>query len=169
MNDRPKPTRALRGALLAVTSGALTIAAHGLGGGSLSEFVEVVPLVVLIAGAAASLADRRSGRLSVIAALGVSQLAQHLLLTWVDHAHEPTLTLGMVGAHAIAAGLIGILLFHAETALFALVAAVSRLVLKPLVPLPAVAPLRTPVPAVLVPSHSVLLRRVHGRRGPPVS
>ncbi|GLZ32641.1 hypothetical protein Lesp02_48290 [Lentzea sp. NBRC 105346] len=153
--------------MLAVTSGAITIAAHGLGGGDLSEFIQVVPLVVLIAGAAASLADRRSGKLSVIAALGVSQFAQHLLLSWADHAHGASISGQMFGAHVVAAILIGILLFHAESALFALVAAVYRLLPSPVTPLPSVAPLRVSVPAVLVPTHSMLVRRVHGRRGPP--
>lgn len=168
MNKRPTHTRALRGAALAVTSGALTVAAHGAGGGSLSEFIEVVPLVVLIAGAAASLADRRNGKLSVLAALGVSQFAQHLLLTWVDHVHTSTLTAQMVAAHVVAAILTGILLFHAENAVFSLVAAVTRLVPRPFTPMPATAPLPVPVAApVALPL--VLRTKAHGRRGPPAS
>lgn len=168
MNSRPTHTRALRGSLLAVTSGALTVAAHGAGGGSLAEFTKVVPLVVLIAGAAASLADRRSGKLSVIAALGVAQFAQHLLLSWSGHDHLSTLTVQMAFAHVIAAVLCGFVLFYAENALFALVAAVSRMVPPPFTPMPATRPLPVPITSRRA-VRLVLLRRGHLLRGPPVS
>lgn len=168
MNKRPTHTRALRGAALAVTSGALTVTAHGVAGGDVAEFVPVLPLVVLIAGAAASLADRRSGRISVISALGVSQLTQHLVLSWMDHGHTSLLTPQMMTAHVVAAIGTGILLFHAESALFALVAAVTRLVPRPFAPLPATAPLPVPVVAPVVLSPVQLTAALHVR-GPPVS
>lgn len=160
--------RTLRGAALAVTSATLTIAAHGLGGGELSEFIHALPLVVLIAFAAASLADRRTGRISVIAGLGTAQLAQHLLLTWVNHEHNNTLTAQMFVAHLVAATLTGLLLFHAENALFRLFAAVSRLIPRRLTPLPVTRPVRTftSTPHVKQ-AHETRLRRANGRRGPP--
>ena len=101
------------------------------------------PLVVLIAFAAASLADKRTGKLSVIAGLGTAQLAQHLLLTWVNHEHTNTLTGQMFVAHLVAATLTGLLLFHAENALFRLFAAVSRLIPLRLTPQPVTTPVRT--------------------------
>jgi hypothetical protein len=160
--------RTLRGAALALTSAALTITAHGLGGGELSEFVHALPLVVLIAFAAASLADRRTGRLSIIAGLGTAQFAQHLLLTWVNHEHTNTLTGQMAVAHVVAATLTGLLLFHAENALFRLFAAVTRLIPRRLTPLPVAKPVRTFTSTPYVENaHHAQLRRVNGRRGPP--
>ncbi|SEP67202.1 hypothetical protein SAMN05216188_101135 [Lentzea xinjiangensis] len=170
MSTRPSELRTLRGAALALTSAALTIAAHGLGGGELPEFIHALPLVVLIAFAAASLADRRTGKLSVMAGLGTAQLAQHLLLTWVNHEHTNTLTGQMVLAHLVAAALTGLLLFHAENALFRLFAAVTRLIPRRLTPLPVTTPVRTfdSTPYTRH-EHAVLHTRAHGRRGPPSS
>ncbi|GGU21113.1 hypothetical protein GCM10010178_11650 [Lentzea flava] len=160
--------RTLRGAALALTSSALTIAAHGLGGGDLSEFVHAVPLVVLIAFAAGSLADKRTGRLSVIAGLATAQLAQHVLLTWVNHEHTNTLTGRMFVAHLVAATLTGLLLFHAENALFRLFAAVTRLIPRRLTPLPVTKPVRTFTSTPYTQrQHVALYTRAHGRRGPP--
>ena len=143
MSTRSSELRTLRGAALALTSAALTITAHGLGGGEIGEFIHALPLVVLIAFAAASLADKRTGKLSVIAGLGTAQLAQHLLLTWVNHEHTNTLTGQMFVAHLAAATLTGLLLFHAENALFKLFAAVSRLIPRRLTPQPVTTPVRT--------------------------
>ncbi|GAB2827998.1 hypothetical protein GCM10027200_29310 [Lentzea nigeriaca] len=160
--------RTLRGAALALTSSALTIAAHGLGGGELAEFIHAVPLVVLIAFAAGSLADKRTGRLSVIAGLATAQLAQHLLLTWVNHEHTNTLSGRMFVAHLVAATLTGLLLFHAENALFRLFAAVTRLIPRRLTPLPVTTPVRTFTSTPYTQQQYVALYpRAHGRRGPP--
>ena len=160
--------RTLRGVALASTSAALTITAHGLGGGELAEFVHALPLVALIAFAAASLADRRTGKLSVIAGLGTAQLAQHLLLTWVTHEHNNTLTGQMFVAHLVAATLTGLLLFHAENALFRLFAAVTRLVPRRLTPLPVATPARTFTSTPYVQNaHYLDVVRANRRRGPP--
>lgn len=168
MSTRSSELRTLRGAALALTSATLTIAAHGLGGGELSEFIHALPLVVLIAFAAASLADKRTGKLSVIAGLGTAQLAQHLLLTWVNHEHTNTLTGQMFMAHLVAATLTGILLFHAENALFRLFAAVTRLIPRRLTPLPVTKPARTFTSTPYVQNtYFTDLRRANGRRGPP--
>jgi len=168
VSTRPSELRTLRGAALALTSASLTIAAHGLGGGALPEFIHAVPLVVLIAFAAASLADKRTGKLSVIAGLATAQLAQHLMLTWVNHEHTNTLTWRMFVAHLVAATLTGILLFHAENALFRLFAAVTRLIPRRLTPLPVTTPVRafTSTPYVRN-AHYAHVQRANGRRGPP--
>lgn len=168
MSTRSSELRALRGGALALTSAALTITAHGLGGGELSQFTHALPLVVLIGFAASSLADKRSGKLSLMAGLVTAQLAQHLLLTWVAHEHTTTLTPQMVAAHLVAATATGWLLFHAESALFRLVAAVSRLVPRQLAPLPATRPVRvfTSTPYVQN-AHFLDVARTNRRRGPP--
>ncbi|NKE55780.1 hypothetical protein FXN61_02655 [Lentzea sp. PSKA42] len=168
MSTRSSELRTLRGAGLALTSATLTIAAHGLGGGELSEFIHALPLVVLIAFAASSLADKRTGKLSVITGLGTAQLAQHLLLTWVNHEHTNTLTGQMFLAHLVAATLTGLLLFHAENALFRLFSAITRLIPRRLTPLPVTKPVRTFTSTPYVQNaHYTHLRRANGRRGPP--
>jgi hypothetical protein len=172
---RPAPTRALRGGLLAVTSSALTITAHGVGGGSVADFGPAVPFTLLIAAAATALADRRRGTWTVLAALFGAQLGQHALLSWVGHRHPaPGMGIGfnsvqMTVAHVLAALLTGLLLARADTALVALAAAVSRLAPRRLTPLAASTPLHMPStrPSRTDTPIDVLLTRVHRRRGPP--
>jgi hypothetical protein len=162
--------------LLAVTSSALTVAAHGVGGGSPSEFLPALPLAVLTGAAGTALADRRRGASSILLVLGTTQLAQHALLTSVGrHQHAPGRaplidSWQMAAAHALAALLTGLLLARAERALLSLVAAVSRLVPRRLAPPPASAPLRVGATPVDLRPHVLTgapLSRVHGRRGPP--
>ncbi|MBB5806844.1 hypothetical protein F4560_006612 [Saccharothrix ecbatanensis] len=174
MTTRPAPTRFARAVMLAVTSAALSVAAHGAAGGSVTEFAPALPLTVLVAFAGGSIAERGRRPWTILATLGVAQLGQHTLLDLGHHAADgpglgfsPT---AMTAAHVVAALLTGLLLARADATLHALVGAVSRLVPPPHTPLmPAVA-LWAPTPAesanTLV---GVLLRRVHGRRGPPGS
>lgn len=168
MTRRPAPTRIARAALLAVTSAALSVAAHGAAGGEVTEFAPALPLTVLIG--LASTAVR--GRWAVLPTLGLAQLAQHTLLN-LGHHEDVGSGLGfgpaaMTTAHVVAALLTGLLLVRADAVLDALVWAVSRLlpVLWSFEPVAVpISPVRVaPVPDVWM---SVLLRRVHGRRGPP--
>ncbi|MFE9744210.1 hypothetical protein ACFYOT_04840 [Saccharothrix saharensis] len=174
MTSRPAPTRLARAVLLAVTSAALSVTAHGAAGGSVTEFAPALPLTLLVAFAGTALAERGRRPWSVLATLGVAQLGQHALLNLGHHAADgPGLGFGptaMTAAHVVAALLTGLLLARADAVLHALADAVTRLL--PLLPAP-VAPagaLWSPTPSssrnALV---DVLLRRVHGRRGPPRS
>jgi hypothetical protein len=172
---RPAPTRIARGVLLTVTSAALSVAAHGAAGGSLGEFAPALPLIVLIAGAATALADRRRRPLVILAALGSGQVAQHELLGLVPHHHAPSADLSfdpmqMTTAHVLAALCTGLLLIKADAALFALVSAVSRLLPRSLTPAAVrlVPRLRARRPAAGRVLMALLLRTVNGRRGPPV-
>jgi hypothetical protein len=74
----------------------------------------------------------------------------------------------MFVAHLVAATLTGLLLFHAENALFRLFSAVTRLIPRRLTPLPVTKPVRafTSTPYVRS-AHHTDLRRVNGLRGPP--
>jgi hypothetical protein len=176
VTNQPAPHRVARGVLLAVTSAALSVAAHGAAGGSLTEFLPVLPLIVLTAFAGTAVAARRRSPFTVLGALGATQVAQHLLLSLV-HNHHAAANPGfgfdavqMTSAHVLAALLTGLLLIKADAAAFALVAAVSRLLPRRLPPapvrlVPPVAVPRTGEPAALI---EVLLRRVNSRRGPPV-
>ncbi|MFI9008693.1 hypothetical protein ACIGNX_15840 [Actinosynnema sp. NPDC053489] len=173
MTSRPAPTRLARAVLLAVTSSALSVTAHGAAGGAVTEFAPALPLVVLVAFAGTALAERGRRPWAILATLGVAQVGQHALLSLGHHAADgrglgfgPT---AMTAAHAVAALLTGLLLARADAALHALADAVIRL-LPPLTPpAPAVA-LWSPTPSTTTNALvDVLLRRVHGRRGPPGS
>ncbi|MEU4764185.1 hypothetical protein AB0H12_13090 [Actinosynnema sp. NPDC023794] len=173
MTSRPAPTRLARAVLLAVTSAALSVTAHGAAGGSITEFAPALPLTLLVAFAGTALAERGRRPWTILAALGVAQLGQHALLNLGHHAADgpglgfsPT---AMTAAHALAALLTGLLLARADAVLQALVGVVTRL-LPPHAPVAPIGALWAPTPSstanVLV---DVVLRRVHGRRGPPGS
>jgi hypothetical protein len=104
----------------------------------------------------------------VLAVLGTAQLAMHLVLTeLMDHATPAGADMYL--AHAGATVLTALLLAHAES--MVRWAAASLRLLLPVAwhpaPIPA-GPVPVPVLAPAgTPPVSVLLRRVHGRRGPP--
>lgn len=169
-----------RGWLLAVCSGALAIAAHGTAGGELSDIALTALLTAVLAWGGTALA-RRGGLLTVVAVLGVTQLAQHVLLAEIAggaHAHErtppPVDGWVMLATHAIATLLTAALLLRADHALAATRAAVAwlvgRLQARCPAPLDRTAPrtVRTSVPARPGVLLEVLLRQVSPRRGPPV-
>ncbi|MER5261289.1 hypothetical protein ABTZ99_04280 [Actinosynnema sp. NPDC002837] len=174
MTSRPAPTRLARAVLLAVTSAALSVTAHGAAGGSVTEFAPALPLTLLVAFAGTALAERGRRPWTILATLGVAQVGQHALLNLGHHAADgpglgfsPT---AMTAAHAFAALLTGLLLARADAALHALVGVVTRLLPPPHTPVAPAGALWAPTPSptanVLV---DVVLRRVHGRRGPPGS
>ncbi|MEU4442559.1 hypothetical protein AB0K14_01305 [Actinosynnema sp. NPDC050801] len=174
MTSRPAPTRLARAVLLATTSAALSVAAHGAAGGSVTEFAPALPLTLLVAFAGTALADRGRRPWTILGTLGAAQLGQHALLGLGHHAADgpglgfsPT---AMTVAHVVAALLTGLLLARADAALHALVGAVTRLLPPPATPVVPAGALwaLAPAPAVDTPV-DVLLRRVHGRRGPPGS
>ncbi|MCE6997022.1 hypothetical protein LZG04_19755 [Saccharothrix sp. S26] len=174
MTNRPAPTRLARAVLLAVTSAALSVTAHGAAGGSVTEFAPALPLTLLVAFAGTALAERGRRPWTVLATLGAAQVGQHVLLNLGHHvADGPGLGFGptaMTAAHVVAALLTGLLLARADAVLQALAGAVARLVPPPLTPVAPAGALWSITPSsaanALV---DVLLRRVHGRRGPPGS
>lgn len=163
-----------RGLLLAVSSAALAIAAHGVGGGELADTGFTVLLATLLAWGGASLA-RRGGLPTLVGVLGVTQTCQHLLLTEVasGHGHDAMFDgWTMFIAHAVATLLTALLLTRAGAALGMLAAAVSWLFggLVMLVAGPVrTTPVRpgTPLPARPGALLEVLFRQVCPRRGPP--
>lgn len=162
--------------LLAVSSAALAIAAHGLAGGTVADSGFTILLATLLAWGGTSLA-RRGGTPALVAVLGVTQLSQHVLLTEIatDHGAGPAVFDGwtMFATHAVATVLTAVLLTRAGTALTAIASAIAWLVgrLRALgagpVPLRPVA-VGTSLPARPGPLLEVLLRQVCARRGPPV-
>ena len=176
---RTDEARGARGWLLASCAAALAVAAHGTAGGTLSDAALTVLLTTVLAWGGTALA-RRGGLLTVAAALGATQLAQHLLLTELAgvHAHERTLPPVdgwlMFATHAAATLLTAALLLRADAALAATRAAIRWLVgrlqaLRAAPPADGVTrPVTTSVPARPGALLEVLLRQVSARRGPPV-
>ena len=162
--------------LLASSSAALAIAAHGIGGGAASDSLFTVLLATLLAWGGMSLA-RRSGIPALVGVLGVTQLCQHLLLTELanGHGHQQALfdPWTMFGAHAVATVLTAVLLTRAGAALAVVGGAFAWLLsrLTALVAGPVgttVRPAGSPLPARPGALLEVLFREVCGRRGPPV-
>ena len=168
-------TEGAGGVLLASSSAALAIAAHGIGGGAVSDSLFTVLLAALLSWGGMSLASR-GGTPALVGVLGVTQLCQHLLLTEIapGHGHQQALFDGwtMFATHAVATVLTAILLTRAGVALGMVTSAVAWLVsrLTALVAEPARRPSRpggSPLPARPGAFLEVLFREVCARRGPP--
>lgn len=159
----------LRGGLLALCSAGLAITAHALGDGGLPDTSLTLLLTAIVGWTGAALAEKTKGPVGVLAVLGAAQVAMHLVLT-VLMGHGMSAGPVMYLAHATATVLTAGLLAHAESMTQVAVARLSLLL--PVVwraaPVPSVPALVPATPAVELPVLSVLLRRVHGRRGPPV-
>ena len=168
-----------RGWLLAACSAALAVAAHGTAGGELSDVALTVLLTAVLAWGGAALA-RRGGLLTVVVALAITQLAQHLLLTEIagaSHWHAPTPPPVdgrlMLVTHAVATLVTAVLLLRADNALATARTAIAWLVgrLRALCLAPpadrAGETVATSVPARPGLLLEVLLREVSPRRGPP--
>ena len=166
---------ATRGSLLAVTSATLSVTAHFLADGELTDPALTVLLAGLIGWVATALAGKARGPVSTLALLGSGQVVMHLVLvTLAGHdmygmpGHAGGLT--MLTAHAIATLLTALLLAKADAMLLAILSALRAILpwLLPALPVPAAAtvamPARTDAPPHLV---GIDLRRINGRRGPP--
>lgn len=159
----------MRGVLLTFSNAGLAITAHALAGGGLPDTSLTLVLTGIVGWIGAALAEKTKGLLGILTVLASAQLTMHLVLgTLMSHLVPSA---GMVLTHTAATSMTAFVLAHAESMLLA--AGSSLLLLLPavwrLTPVPA-PPNVTGVP-VRSPGHtpllSVLLRRVHGRRGPP--
>jgi hypothetical protein len=161
----------LRGAVLAVTSAALAVAAHTAGGGMPPDTGLTVLLTLGVGAVGVALAGRRRSTGAILAVLAAAQLATHVILALGETgmpSHENELV--MLAAHALAVLVSAVLLGHADDAVF-LVAAVLAMLLPVLLALPAPdLPARIrPRPRPRNRQVTVLLCRSHARRGPPVT
>ncbi|MBJ7338008.1 hypothetical protein [Mycolicibacterium sp.] len=105
-----------RGVLVGATSGAVAVAAHGVGGGMHSGTPAIVVLVLCSAavGALAS-GDEQRGLSSVASFLAAGQFFGHHLLVFVSgHSHGQQWSVSMVSAHAAAAIVAAALICTAE-------------------------------------------------------
>ncbi|GAB3573579.1 hypothetical protein GCM10027445_32970 [Amycolatopsis endophytica] len=157
----------MRGILLAFTSGGLAVSAHALAHGGLPDTALTLLLVALVGWTGTALADRTRGPLGVLTVLGAAQLLMHVVLDELMP-HADSMPVAMTTAHVSATVVTALVLAHAEALLQV---AATRLALL----LPAVfGGARTPSPPRAAPAPapgalqvSVLLTRMHARRGPP--
>lgn len=167
--------RVVRGSVLAITSAALAVLAHVLGGGMPPSTGLTLLLTAGVAAGGVALADRQRGGFAILVALGTSHLAIHLLLTLGTPAMDmgsPINAQVMPVAHVLAVLLAAALLSRAERAIYALAEQLAMvlprwIVLFHVAPEPPPAPRRVEEPAEKV--MRVLLRRACSRRGPPVT
>ncbi|WP_338079969.1 hypothetical protein [Antrihabitans stalactiti] len=160
----------LRGGFVGACSGAITIAAHGLGGGETpSENALVLLLVTCAAVGVWAGSAAASGRLPVLVLqLCAGQAIGHIAITIAaEHSHDLLPSTSMLAAHCAAALVCGALIFSAER-LYRVTASTLRqvvVVLAPLVvdeaPLPALPAYRPDVVLRLLVSSGL------GTRGPP--
>ncbi|MEV4051252.1 hypothetical protein AB0J55_08680 [Amycolatopsis sp. NPDC049688] len=162
--------------MLAVSAAALSVTAHRLADGGLPDPAMTLLLTGLFGWTAAALARKARGPVATITLLGIAQLVMHLLLTTLAGHHDmyamPGRTgLGMIGAHAVATLVTALLLARADTMLLTVLAVLRAFLPRLLTPLPVpsapppLVPARPAGPDHLV---GVDLRRIRGRRGPPV-
>lgn len=161
----------IRGAFTGSAAGAVSIAAHGLGGAGMP--LDQTAIVLLIAactatGALSGSLRTRHGIAEVMAMLVFGQALGHTALSVSAHGHEHSATALMLVAHLMAV-LVGALLIHgAELAVRYVLASMRGvfLALDPVLPVPdelARPILRTTVPRRL----PILVSSGIGRRGPP--
>lgn len=165
--------RVWRGVLLATTSAALAITAHAMAGGAVPDSVLTLVPVVGVAAIGIGMAGKRHSMAGVLALLGCAQLVTHVLLSveTMNMAGMPADGMTMIGAHAIAVVCTAFLLTRADDALFAVAAALARLLPTVVAPAPVSAgPARLrPACVPVARPISVLSRRANARRGPPVA
>jgi len=172
---RPAVLGAARGALLAVSAGTLSVTAHQLADGCLPDPAMTVLLSSLFGWTAAALARKARGTVATIILLGAAQLVMHLLLTTLaDHGDmytTPGSGLAMLAAHGVATVLTALLLARADAMLLTVLAVLRAILPRLLTPLPVPAAAPALLPARVDGADHLVgvdLRRIRGRRGPPV-
>ncbi|EOD68843.1 hypothetical protein [Amycolatopsis vancoresmycina] len=162
--------------MLAVSAGVLSVTAHRLADGGLPDPAMTLLLTALFGWTAAALARKARGPVATTTLLGIAQLVMHLLLTTLAGHHDMYAMdgrtgLGMIGAHAAATVVTALLLARADKMLLTVLAVLRAFLPRLLTPLPVPSAAPALVPArVAGPDHlvGVDLRRIRGRRGPPV-
>ncbi|MFD5243298.1 hypothetical protein ACFWIW_02080 [Amycolatopsis sp. NPDC058340] len=160
-----------------MSSAALAVTAHLIGDGDLPDTAITLLLTVLIGWNAAALAAKARGPLATIVDLGAGQVVMHLVLSSLS-SHQPHAGpapssggLAMTVAHVVATLITALLLAKADGLLLGVLSCLRALVPFILNALPVPAAVASPVLARPAgPGHLVRvdLRRVHGRRGPPL-
>jgi hypothetical protein len=162
-----------RGATAGALCALLSVSGHLAAGGGRPDLGLLAVLGLLLTGSLIALADRRRGRLEILAVVAGSQVVLHTLLELLgSHAgHAVADPGGMTLVHAVATVVAATVLAGAEDAVFRLAGALHRALPDPLPPpLPpaaAGAPAHPVTPAPAGRRRGALDPRTHTRRGPP--
>nr|WP_051161598.1 hypothetical protein [Nocardia transvalensis] len=160
----------MRGASVGAASGAVSIAAHALGGGVVSLGSAAVPLLVaactLVGVVVAALG---TGLPRLMLMLGAGQVVGHAALSAAPgHCHPAVFTSAMLVAHLVAIPVGALLVRGAEIALGRILSSVRRVVVALAGTLETSRPTPRIVRAVRVTiPRRLLLSSGTGRRGPP--
>ncbi|NNH69196.1 hypothetical protein HLB23_04815 [Nocardia uniformis] len=160
----------MRGVAVGTASGAVAVAAHGLGGGAVAPTGAALALLLAtcaLIGVVVATVRPRGGLLSTMAMLAVGQSIGHEALSMGPQHHQHGVGTAMLAAHLVAVPVGAVLIRAAEIGVRRAVTSVRRfLVVLGLEPLPPHRP--TPVP---VHQRAVALRLLvssgSGLRGPP--
>ncbi|WP_430333454.1 hypothetical protein [Rhodococcus sp. ACT016] len=174
MNARADAVARLRGMFVGSLSGAISIAAHGLGGGTAVPSEEAIVLLLaasaVVGAVVSSLRGGRNPLLSLAAVLAAGQGIGHLTLTLAsEHGHGLHLTPQMLAAHAAATVVGAVLVRAAERSVLTVIGSVIRIVVAVLTA-PPVPDVRRWTPTAvprLDPTTSRVARVAGGTRGPP--
>ncbi|WP_415638928.1 hypothetical protein [Prescottella defluvii] len=174
MKSRAEAVARTRGMFVGSASGAVSIAAHGLGGGAAVPSEQAVVLLLaasaLVGAVTASARTVRRPSVFLGAVLAAGQGIGHLTLTLAsDHGHGLHLTPQMLAAHAAATVVGATLIRAAERALLSVIASVMRIVVA-VVSAPPVPDIHRWTPTVvrrLDPTIGWTARSAGGTRGPP--
>ncbi|WP_332112623.1 hypothetical protein [Rhodococcus maanshanensis] len=164
----------MRGAFVGSTSGAVSVAAHALGGGTAPAESSVVLLMLGCAAVGAVIASVRVDRhqlLFVGAALTLGQAIGHIALAMgAVHVHGPQLGPQMVAAHAAAVAVTAVLIRAGERGCVSVLSALSRRVPAPFTEVPVLVPVAVCAPVDSPPlARWLLVGSGTGTRGPPPS
>jgi hypothetical protein len=151
--------------------------AHALAGGGVPAVGPFVFAAGLLSAACVSLADRRLSVSGIATLLFASQPVFHVLLSLSAHGHgggTPASVVGMVAGHAVAAGVLTVLLAGGESVLWSMAALSSVLLLRRVRTL--LFPATSPRPVPLTPRadddsrnrYVLSITRTAPRRGPPL-
>lgn len=173
MTSRLADVAQLRGAFVGGTSGAVSLAAHALGGGGMAPSQSAVVLLILACasvGAVVSSVDiRRSPAIALVLMLAAGQAIGHTTLAIAsDHQHGLVPSLPMLAAHIAAVGVCAAAIRGAERGYVVAASTVATLVavlLRPWAPQPPSVTARTRYRAKVVLRQ--LLTSGLGTRGPP--
>jgi hypothetical protein len=169
--------RVARGLALSAACLVVPAVAHVVAGGGAPTAGAFLLGAALLSLACVALADRRISLGLIAAMVFASQPVLHILLDMSAHAHHgggPSVSAGMVAAHAIAAASLTVLLAGAESVVWTMATLSSTVLLRALravlgtTATPEV--LRPGLPASSAPVHPYVLSvaRTAPRRGPPV-
>lgn len=111
MTSGPDARARMRGMFVGAASGALSIAAHGAGGGDMMPSESALVLLMVVSAAVGGAVTILGQRVPTMAVLALGQILGHTVLSIAsEHHHGSSLTPSMLTAHACATVLCAVLI-----------------------------------------------------------